>query len=100
MLAARLARKGLAAVIAISGSLLISSSAPALLEGAGYSPTNIYRGEKSGWNDYGVSFVGDSRRPDDIYETCRPIEEGCGCAETAAAWLAHEGAYDTPGRHA
>jgi hypothetical protein len=86
----RPAHKGLAAVVAISGSLLISSTAPALLEGAGYSRTDIYRGEKSGWNAYGVSFAGDSRRPTAVYETCRAIEESCRCAETDATRLARE----------
>lgn len=60
-------REGFAAAVAVAGSLIISSTAPALIEGAGARATDIHRNDNSGLDRYGALLTGDSYRPADVF---------------------------------
>jgi hypothetical protein len=64
--ARRPTRNGLAAAVAIAGSLVISSTAPAVIEGASDRATDMFGDVYSGFDRYGASFIGDSRRSTDL----------------------------------
>ena len=60
-------RQGFAAAVAIAGSLMISSTAPALLEGAGAGSTDIRSNVDSGLDGYAALFTGDPYRSADPF---------------------------------
>jgi hypothetical protein len=64
---ARRARNGLAAAVAIAGSLVISTTALALLEHVSDRATEVFGEVDQGLDGYGELFVGDSHRSTDLF---------------------------------
>ena len=64
---ARRARNGLAAAVAIAGSLVISTTALALLEHVSDRATEVFGDVDQGLDGYGELFIGDPHRSTDLF---------------------------------